>query len=313
MENQLWVSSSPHIRSEVTTQRVMRDVAIALTPAALWGVYSFGMPALIIMVISILTCVISEIICQKIRKTDVTVDDFSAVVTGLLLGMNLPASVPYWIPFVGGVFAIVIVKQIFGGLGHNFMNPALAARAMLVASWPVEMTTFHSPAAFDTLTSATPLSMLKGGDLSNLPSLFDVFVGKIGGSIGETSALLLILGGLYLVYRGVIAFRIPCVFIGTFGVLAFIATGFDFHMTMMHILTGGMMIGAIFMATDYVSSPITKSGQVIYAVGIAVITFVIRFYGGLPEGVSYAILFMNVVSPLINRYTRPKVFGGVKS
>lgn len=312
MENRLTVSSSPHIRSNETTQSVMKHVAIALTPAALFGIYNFGMRALLIMVIAIASAMLTEALCQKARKTPVTVNDFSAVVTGLLLGMNLPVSVPLWIPIVGSVFAIAIVKQAFGGLGHNFMNPALAARAMLVASWPVEMTTWTAVKA-DAVTTATPLGILKDGLSGDLPTLFEAFIGRIGGSIGETSAFLLILGGIYLVYKGIISFRIPAVYIGTFTVFALFFTGFDFHLTLMHAFTGGLMIGAFFMATDYASSPITIKGQYIYAFGIAIITVLIRFPGGYPEGVSYSILIMNVVAPLIDRFTKPRVFGGAKA
>ncbi len=312
METRLRVSSSPHIRSGVTNQTIMRDVVIALTPAAAFGVYNFGMRALAILVIAIVSAMATEAICQRIRKVPITVNDFSAVVTGMLLGMNLPVSVPLWIPIVGSVFAIAIVKQAFGGLGHNFMNPALAARAMLVASWPVEMTTWTAVKA-DAISTATPLGILKDNLSLPLPSLSETLIGTTGGCIGETSALLIILGGLYLIYRGVISIRIPAVYIGTFAVLAFFFTGFNTHATMLHVLSGGLMIGAFFMATDYASSPITIKGQYIYAFGIALLTALIRFPGGYPEGVSYSILIMNVAAPLIDRYTKPSVFGGAKA
>lgn len=312
METRLRVSSSPHIRSGVTNTSIMRDVVIALTPAAAFGVYNFGLRALTILVVSILTAMATEAFCQKIRKVPVTINDFSAVVTGMLLGMNLPVSVPLWIPIIGSIFAIGIVKQAFGGLGHNFMNPALAARAMLVASWPVEMTTWTSVTA-DAVSTATPLGIMKDNLPLPLPTLSDAFLGTTGGCIGETSALFIILGGLYLIYRGVISFRIPAVYIGTFGMLALFFTNFDIQMTILHLLSGGLMIGAFFMATDYASSPITVKGQYIYAFGIALLTALIRFPGGYPEGVSYSILIMNVAAPLIDRYTKPKVFGGVKA
>ena len=311
MENRLTVSSSPHIRSSETTQKIMRDVAIALTPAALFGVYNFGMRALIILVVSILTAVATEAACQKIRKQTITVNDFSAVVTGLLLGMNLPSTVPYWIPVVGSIFAIAVVKQAFGGLGHNFINPALAARALLVASWPVQMTTWVSPSA-DAVSSATVLGILKEGLDVELPSLMDMLLGTIGGCIGETSALLLLLGGIFLIYRGIISIKIPGIYIGTVAVLTLIITGFDIQTTMIHILSGGLILGAFFMATDYASSPITAKGQIIYAFGMGLLTVIIRFYGGYPEGVSYSILLMNVAAPLIDKYTKPRVFGGAK-
>jgi electron transport complex protein RnfD len=312
MENRLTVSSSPHIRSSETTQSIMRDVTIALAPAAAFGVYNFGLRALLILVISVVTAMLTEALCQMIRKQPITVNDFSAVVTGLLLGMNLPVSVPIWIPIVGSFFAIAIVKQAFGGLGHNFINPALAARALLVASWPVQMTTWTAVKP-DAQTSATVLGILKEGlDPSFLPSLKDMLLGSIGGCIGETSAILLLLGGIYLIYRGVITIKIPGIYIGTVAILTLLITGFDVETTMIHILSGGLILGAFFMATDYASSPITPKGQIIYAVGMGLLTTIIRFYGGYPEGVSYSILLMNVAAPLIDKYSKPRVFGGAK-
>ncbi|HAS73311.1 MAG TPA: Na+-transporting NADH:ubiquinone oxidoreductase subunit D [Clostridiales bacterium UBA8960] len=311
MENRLTVSSSPHIRSSETTQKIMRDVTIALAPAAAYGVYNFGMRALIILVISIVTAMVTEAACQKIRQQTITIDDFSAVVTGLLLGMNLPSTVPYWIPVVGSIFAIAIVKQAFGGLGHNFINPALAARALLVASWPVQMTTWSSVTT-DATATATVLGILKEGTGAQLPSLMDMLIGRIGGSIGETSALLLLVGGLYLIYKGIISIKIPGIYIGTVAILTLFITGFDLTTTMIHILSGGLSLGAFFMATDYASSPITPRGQIFYALGMGLITVVIRFYGGYPEGVSYSILLMNVAAPLIDKYSKQRVFGGAK-
>ena len=311
MENRLFVSSSPHIRSSETTQRIMRDVTIALLPAAAYGVYNFGLRALVVLVLSVVSAIAAEAMCQKIRKQALTINDYSAVVTGLLLGMNLPSEVPYWIPVVGSFFAIAIVKQAFGGLGHNFINPALAARAMLVASWPVQMTTW-TPVTPDAVSSATALGIIKEGLDVPLPSLFDLFIGKMGGCIGETSALLLLLGAAYLLYRGVISIKIPGIYIGTFTLLTLLITGFDVQLTLVHILSGGLILGAFFMATDYASSPITPKGQIIYAVGMGLLTVVIRFYGGYPEGVSYSILLMNVAAPLIDKYTKPRVFGGAK-
>ncbi len=311
MENRLFVSSSPHIRSSETTQRIMRDVTIALLPAAAYGVYNFGLRALVVLVLSVVSAIAAEAMCQKIRKQALTINDYSAIVTGLLLGMNLPSEVPYWIPVVGSFFAIAIVKQAFGGLGHNFINPALAARAMLVASWPVQMTTW-TPVTPDAVSSATALGIIKEGLDVPLPSLFEVFIVKMGGCIGETSALLLLLGAAYLLYRGVISIKIPGIYIGTFTLLTLLITGFDVQLTLVHILSGGLILGAFFMATDYASSPITPKGQIIYAVGMGLLTVVIRFYGGYPEGVSYSILLMNVAAPLIDKYTKPRVFGGAK-
>jgi electron transport complex protein RnfD len=289
----------------------MRDVTIALLPAAAFGVYNFGMNAFIILALSVLTAVGAEALSQKVRGVEITVSDFSAVVTGLLLAMNLPSSAPFWLPIVGSAFAIIIVKQAFGGLGHNFMNPALAARAMLVASWPVQMTTWTS-VGVDSTSSATVLGILKEGLDVPLPSLSSALIGTMGGCIGETSALLIILGGLYLIYRGVISIKIPAIYIGTFTVLTLIITGFDVYMTVLQLLAGGLMLGAFFMATDYASSPISPKGQIYYAIGMGVLTVIIRFYGGYPEGVSYSILLMNVAAPLIDKFTKPHVFGGAK-
>lgn len=311
MEKLLNVSSSPHIRSGESNQSIMRDVAIALTPAAAFGIYNFGFKAFVVLMLAIVSAVVTEALCQKVRGVKITVNDYSAVVTGLLLGMNLPMDVPYWLPVVGSIFAIAIVKQAFGGLGHNFMNPALAARAMLLASWPVEMTNWTA-VSVDAVSSATPLAIIKEGLNVPLPSLFEAFVGTVGGCIGETSALFLLMGACYLLYRGVITLKIPGIYIGTFAVLAFVFTGFDAYETLLHVLTGGLILGAFFMATDYASSPITPRGQIVYAVGLGVLTAVIRFHGSYPEGVSYSILIMNVVAPLIDRYSKPRVFGGAK-
>lgn len=314
MENKFFVTSSPHIRSNFTTQSIMRDVVIALIPAALYGVYLFGIRAATILAISIVSAVLTEIGCQKLRKREITVHDYSAVVTGLLLGMNLSPAVPYWLPAVGSVFAIAIVKQAFGGLGHNFINPALAARAFLMASWPVNMTTWVAPFqnyGADMVTHATPLAIMKAGEKATevLPSMTDIFLGNVGGCIGETSAILLLIGGIYLVYRGVIGIKMPLIIIVTTAVLSFLFSGMNVELTAMHVLSGGLFLGAIFMATDYASSPMNPKAQIIYALGIGILIAVIRFYGGYPEGASYSILIMNVAAPLIDKYARPRVFG----
>ncbi len=308
MNNKLIVSSSPHIRSGETISSVMRDVVIALLPATLAGIYYFRMGAVKVILLAVLAAVVTEAGIQKLRNQEVSINDWSAILTGLLLAFNLPASAPWWMPIVGSVFAIAVVKQMFGGLGHNFMNPALAARAMLLASWPVEMTSWVNPGA-DAVSTATPLVMFGG---TEAPSLFTLFIGNHGGCIGETSALALILGGIYLVYRGVITPRVPLIYISTVAVLTFIFGGFDPYFMIYQVLAGGLMIGAIYMATDYVSSPVTPKGQIIFAVGCGLITSIIRLYGGYPEGVSYSILLMNVASPLIDKYTSPRVFGEVK-
>ena len=308
MESKLLVSSSPHIRSNDTVSSIMRDVVIALLPATIYSVYLFRLNAIITILLSIIAAVATEAIIQKIRKKPITISDWSAVITGLLLSFNLPASVPWWIPIIGSIFAISIVKHAFGGLGQNFMNPALAARAFLVASWPVEMTSWITPGV-DAVSTATPLTLF--GDKLQ-PSMVDLFIGNVSGCIGETSALLLILGGVYLLYRGVIKITIPGVYIGTFAVLTLIFSGFDFNFTLYQLLSGGLMLGAIYMATDYASSPVNTKGQIIFAFGAGMLTFIIRTYGGMAEGVSFSILLMNVATPLIERYTTPKVFGGAK-
>lgn len=310
MENMLYGSSSPHIRSDETISRIMIDVLIALLPATLASIYFFRFNAIKLIGISILTAVLTEWALQKFMKKPISINDFSAVVTGLLLAFNIPASAPWWIPVIGSAFAIAIVKQAFGGIGNNFINPALAARAMLLASWPVIMTNWVSPGA-DAVSTATPLGILKGEAEGTLPSITDVLIGNIGGSLGETSALLLVIGGLYLLYRGVITWKIPASFIGTVMVMTFLLDG-GFTSMIYHTLSGGLMCGAFYMATDYSSTPVTPRGHIIFGVGCGILTSVIRIYGGYPEGVSYSILLMNVAAPLIDKYTSPKVFGEVK-
>ncbi|MEJ8553160.1 RnfABCDGE type electron transport complex subunit D [Tepidibacter sp. Z1-5] len=312
MDSKLIISSSPHLRSKEDTSSIMRDVVIALIPATIAAVYYFGMGALGIIISALIGAVASEAICQKLMGKPITINDWSAVITGLLVAFNIPASAPLWLPFVGSVFAIIIVKQLFGGIGHNFMNPALAARAMLLASWPVEMTSWVTPGP-DAVSTATPLALIKGAEAIDMakPSLFNLLTGNIGGCIGETSAILLILGGVYLLYRGVITYVIPTYYIGTVFVLTLIFGGFDVTNSIYHLFAGGLMIGAFFMATDYSSSPMTQKGQIIYAIGCGALTTIIRLWGGYPEGVSYSILLMNVAAPLIDKYVNPKVFGEV--
>lgn len=307
------VTSSPHIRSGETTQRIMLDVIIALLPALFAGIYYFGMRSLIVTLVSVVFAVAAEVAMQKILKRPVTVNDLSAVVTGILLAFNVPSTAPLWMVAIGSIFAIAVAKHCFGGLGHNFINPALAARAMLLASWPVRMTSsaFLTPGA-DAVSSATPLAALSLGTLDTLPSIMDLFVGNVAGCIGETSALALLIGGLYLVYRGVISLRTPVAYIGTVAILSFILGGFDPYIAIYHVLAGGLFLGAIFMATDYSSSPMTAKGQIIMGLGAGILTTLIRFYGAYPEGVSYSILLMNVATPLIDRFTMPKKFGEVK-
>ena len=327
MEQKLIVSSSPHIRSKDSVNSIMRDVVLALTPATAWGIYKFGMNAFMVVAVAIIAAMVTEAAIQKMRGVPVTVTDWSAALTGLLLAMNVPASAPWWIPVIGSIFAIAIVKQAFGGLGHNFMNPALAARAMLMASWPVRMTAWTKPGlaavGADAVSTATPLAMLKdsyafdvtaavSSSTYQAPGLMDVMMGNVAGCIGEVSGILLILGGLYLMYRKVITWRIPTIYIGTVAVLTLILGGFDFNLMLYHLFAGGLMLGAFFMATDYASSPINPRGQMIFAFGCGLLTTVIRFYGGYPKGVSYSILLMNVAAPLIEKYSGPRVFGGGK-
>lgn len=323
------VSSSPHIRSKESTQRIMLDVIIALMPALFASVYFFGAKVLIIVLTSIVFAVATEVAMQKIMNRPVTINDLSAVVTGLLLAYNIPSTAPWWLVAIGSIFAIAIVKHCFGGLGYNFMNPALAARALLLASWPVRMSSaaFVSPGV-NAVTTATPLALFRAGaacegglititsaslsSSTTLTSLWDLFLGNVGGALGETSALALLIGGIYLIYRGVISWRIPVTYIGTVGILSFVFGGFHYYCFMFHMLAGGLFLGAIFMATDYASSPMTAKGQLIMGVGAGVLTILIRFFGAYPEGVSYSILLMNVATPLIDRFTVPKKFGEVK-
>lgn len=303
------VSSSPHIHSKDSIQSIMRDVFIALLPATLVGVWVFKFQALIVILLSIGACVGAEALWQKLTHQKITVSDYSAAVTGLLLAMNLPPTVPFWLPIVGGAFAIIIAKQLFGGLGQNFINPALAARAFLLASWPVQMTTW----TIDGVTTATPLGILKEGS-GVLPQITDLILGNVGGTIGETSAIALLIGGVYLIYKKVISVRIPATFIGTVLILTWILGrgGMFYPNAIYEIFAGGLFLGAFFMATDYSSSPVTVKGQYIMGLGCGIITTVIRLYGGYPEGVSYSILIMNLAVPLIDRYTQPRIFGEVK-
>ncbi len=318
MEQMKTVSSSPHIRASITTSSVMRDVCIALLPALVASVIFFGVRALYLTVLSVLFCVGFEYLWQRILKKPITVSDGTAFVTGMLLALNMPVTAPWWLLLVGAFVAIVIAKQFFGGVGNNFINPALAGRAFLLASWPVLMTRWAEPfktgffIPSDLVSSATPLAILKNPEAGTLPELSDLFFGNIGGCLGETSALALLLGGIYLVARKVISPRIPLAYILTVAVLTFIFPNSGLSATesmLRNVLSGGLMLGAIFMATDYVTSPITKRGQIIMGLGCGILTFVIRRFGGYPEGITYAILLMNVATPLIDRWTRPVPFG----
>ena len=324
MENKLIVSSSPHVRTNKDTSYIMKQVVIALLPATLAALFFFRLSALNVIFFCVAGSVGAEFLCQKISKKESTIGDFSAVVTGLLLAFNVPASLPWWMCLLGAAFAIIVVKMVFGGIGNNFVNPALAARAFLLASFPVAMTLWTrtgvnwvSSGNIDAYTTATPLSFLKAGSngVSSLAdsgiSISNMLIGNIGGCIGETSAILIILGGLYLMYKGIINYVIPTFYICTVAILMFILGGFNFTFVIYELLAGGLMLGAFFMLTDYTTSPMTKKGQIIYAVLAGLITTVIRLYGGYPEGVSYSILLVNIITPLIDKYTKTKVFGEV--
>lgn len=320
MDNRLSISSSPHIRSDVSTQKLMLDVLIALAPASLMGIYYFGIKALLLIAVCIASSVLFEYLARTvILKRSKTISDLSAAVTGLLLALNLPANLPVWIAIVGSFFAIVVIKELFGGLGQNFINPALGARAILLiaygprmslaSNWPAPSALFGGQV--DAMTSATPLGILKEGG-GALPNPLDMFLGNIGGSLGETSAIALIIGGLYLLIRKVISWEIPVIYIGTVGLLAWIMgpKGIFTGDPLFHVLAGGLIIGALFMATDYTTSPISRKGAVIFAAGCGILTILFRFYTNMPEGVCFAILLMNVATPMIDRYTAPKRFGG---
>lgn len=374
MENQYYVSASPHIMAKDTVQRIMIDVVIALVPAIFASVYFFGLRAGWIILLTVASCLITEWAVQRLLKKPVTVADGSAVVTGILLAFNLPAEIPWWLPIIGSVFAIGIGKHCFGGLGYNPMNPALLGRAFLLASWPTSMTIFKTvplPAGstlsgIAAVTGATPLNAMKQNQaiikadalrvqLENViqtasdsvviqqaqaklseMTLYPLekvneartivqqlgeawnssFVGNIGGCLGETSALALLIGAVYLLYKRHIGWRIPLVYIGTVALLAWIFGGVDGWFSgdwLFHILTGGLILGAFYMATDMVTSPVTFWGQVLFAIGCGVITIIIRLIGGYPEGVSYSILLMNLTVPLLDKFTRGKIFGEVKA
>ncbi|HIU01739.1 MAG TPA: RnfABCDGE type electron transport complex subunit D [Candidatus Onthocola gallistercoris] len=311
MENKLIVSSSPHLSGTVKTRNIMLDVIIALIPALIASVVYFGIRALIVVCVTVASCVIAEYICRKVMKRPVTIGDYSAIVTGILLAFNMPVGIPLWIAAIGGVVAIVVVKQMFGGLGHNFANPAITARIILMTSFPVRMTTWVAPYSYitlDTTSTASPLALMESGNVAGLPTYMQMFLGERAGCLGETCILALIIGGIYLIIRKVIAPTIPVVFIGTVFILMAIL-GQD---PLMQILSGGLFLGAIFMATDYVTSPLTTKGKVIYAVGCGIITTLIRLFGSLPEGVSFSILLMNILTPHIENLTATKPFGTVK-
>ncbi|MBE6978296.1 MAG: RnfABCDGE type electron transport complex subunit D [Ruminococcaceae bacterium] len=313
---ELTISSSPHIHGPVTTKTIMRDVLIALTPALLGSVYFFGLRALLVMLVSVAACVFFEWGYCRVTKTNCKIYDLSAAVTGVLLAFVCPPTIPIWTILIGDFFAIILVKALFGGIGRNIVNPALAARAFLF-SYPVLMTHWTDPGLQnilwipDAVSSATPLASMHQGVLPENVTVLDMFLGNIGGCIGETSVLLLLIGFIYLLIRKVVHLRIPLAFIGTVAALTFLFPMGNDRLTWMaaQLCSGGLMLGAMFMATDYVTSPVTKLGQVVFGIGCGVLTVVIRYFGGYPEGVSYAILIMNCCVVLLDRIGRPKKFG----
>ena len=301
------VSSSPHVRSKDTTERIMLYVIIALLPTTLFGIYNFGYRALILILVTIASCVASEWIFNKIVHKKQTINDLSAVVTGLLLALNLPATLPWWEAVLGGVFAIVVVKCMFGGLGQNFMNPALGARCFLLIAFAANMTNF----TIDSYTGATPLAAMRNGDPVNT---MDMLIGRTAGTIGETSAIAILIGAIFLILMGVIDLRIPASYIITFIVfmLLFSGHGADWTYITAQLCGGGLMLGAFFMATDYVTSPITPMGQIIFGICCGIFTGLFRCFGANAEGVSFAIILSNILVPMIEKYTVPRAFGMVK-
>ena len=312
MNELLHVSSSPHVRSKVNTSNIMLMVVIALMPATIFGIINFGPKALLLVLISVAACVLSEGVYEHFMHKPVTVRDYSAVITGLLLALNLPVGVPWWMPIIGGVFAIIIVKQLFGGLGQNFMNPALAGRCFLLISFTGLMTDFSVEKGawglVDTVSGATPLAAVKAGESVDVMRMF---LGNTQGTIGETSVIAILIGAIFLLAVKVIDLRIPLTYIVTFLVfiILFGGHGFDLEFIGAHLCGGGMMLGAWFMATDYVTTPITKKGQIVYGIILGILTGLFRIFGGSAEGVSYAIIFSNLLIPIIERFTRPTAFG----
>ena len=309
MDKTLHLSSSPHIHSGRSTTSIMRDVLIALAPATIAGAVIFGLRSLLVIAVCIASCVLLEALFNLITKKENTLGDLSAVITGLLLALNLPANVPIWQCVIGSAFAIIMVKCLFGGLGCNLVNPAITARVFMLVSFG-SMASAATPTIVDTVAGATPLAATADGAI---PSLSDVFYGTIGGAIGETCVPALLLGFIYLIARRVISWHIPVSFVGSVFVLSFLMEGFDAMRALVLIMSGGLLLGAIFMATDYVTSPATPAGKIVFGIGAGLLTFLIRYFGVYPEGVSFAILFMNILTPYIERLTARKIFGGAKA
>ena len=313
----LTVSASPHVRSSYTVPDIMLDVIIALVPALIASIVLFGFRSLLITVVCVASCIVFEYISRKIMKRDTTIGDLSAIVTGMLLAFNLPVTIPLWMCVVGCFFAIVVIKQFFGGIGQNFVNPAIGGRIVMLVSFSSAMTNWTEPLKWkdglDAVATATPLASLEiGGNITSLPSLLDMFLGVRGGCIGETCAAALLIGFVYLLIRRVIKPTIPLCFVGTVAVIMLIAGKGNFEFMLYEILAGGLLLGAIFMATDYATTPITTKGKVIFAIGCGIITAVIRLFANLPEGVSYSIIIMNILVPHIESITKPRPFGAEK-
>ena len=302
MNHLLNVSSSPHARSSVLTRNLMWDVVIAMIPASVFGVYQFGWKALLVLIATVASCVLSEYVFERVTGRPITISDGSAVVTGMILGLNMPPEIPVWIPVLGGVFAIVIVKQLYGGLGQNFMNPALAARCFLLVSFANQMSSF----TLDGVSTATPLSFLKKGESVDVAAMF---IGKIPGTIGEVSVVALLIGAAYLLAKKVITIRIPAAYLLSFAVFVFIFGQHNHKYVLAHLCGGGLIFGAFFMATDYVTSPITPRGQILFGILLGVLTGLLRIFGSSAEGVSYAIIISNLLVPLIEKVTLPVAFG----
>lgn len=307
MNKLLNVSSSPHVRCSVNTQNLMLDVVIAMLPAAAFGVYNFGFHALLVLLVTSAVCVASEYVYEKLMHKPITIADGSALVTGMILALNMPPQIPVWVPALGGIFAIIVVKQLYGGLGQNFMNPALAARCFLLISFAGFMNNFSSAKlGFDSMSGATPLAAMRAGNDVDLMSLI---VGRVPGTIGEVSVIALLIGAVYMIARKVISPRIPLIYIGTVAVFIFLFGGFDITYVAKEVCAGGLIFGAFFMATDYVTSPLSKTGQVVYGLFLGILTGIFRLWGASPEGVSYAIILGNLFVPLIEKVTLPKAFG----
>jgi len=310
MKKENLIRWAPHIHSGETTSKIMFSVILALLPALFGSIYFFGPSAGKMVLVSVVSCVLSEILSQIIFKKKIRIFDGSAIVTGILFAFVLPPQLPLWMVALGGFLAIFLVKELFGGIGFNIFNPALASRAILLASFPMDMTRFYPPFYYkvDSVSCATPLAIVKENLGIQLPSYWQLFIGERAGCIGETSALLLLIGAIFLLWRRVITWHIPVSYILTVAFLSFIFK----QNVLFHILAGGLILGAFFMATDYVTSPLTKKGKIIFGIGCGIITFLIRMKGGYPEGVCYSILFMNMFTPIIDRYTIPRKFGSKK-